>query len=198
MGQHEGCQRIPKKNLKSDGRCFGDGKDTPDTKQLKNHVFLLRFDHTSNLLLKKKKWHEKAIFPVLQKLTHMYIEEFHRNYRCPACLRQCKDNWEKFTLGLFILRSKRIDNNTNDMWSQRAFWKFLLLLQGVCSWCATPASWREPWRCRPPCRGSGRHSWSCSGTASASPWRTHLRMRTCGLWTFEHVQTVKLTRELET
>ena len=50
---------------------FGDPKDTIDTKQLKNHVYLLRFGHTSALLLKKK-WHEKAIFPVLGKLTHMY------------------------------------------------------------------------------------------------------------------------------
>ena len=54
MGQLEGCQRIPKKILRSDGRCFGDPKDTIDTKQLKNHVYLLWFGHTSALLLKKK------------------------------------------------------------------------------------------------------------------------------------------------
>ena len=35
-------------------RCFGDAKDTIDTKQLRNHVYLLRFGHTSALLLKKK------------------------------------------------------------------------------------------------------------------------------------------------
>ena len=54
MGQLEECQKIPQKNLKSDGRCFGDAKDTIDTKQLKNHIYLLRFGHSSALLLRKK------------------------------------------------------------------------------------------------------------------------------------------------
>ena len=39
-------------------RCFGDPKDTIDSKQLKNQIYLLRFGHTRALLLKKKdtKW----------------------------------------------------------------------------------------------------------------------------------------------
>ena len=51
-------------------RCFGDAKDTIDSKQLKNQIYLLRFGHTRALLLKKK-GHEMAISPVLGKLTHM-------------------------------------------------------------------------------------------------------------------------------
>ena len=35
-------------------RCFGDAKDTIDSKQLNNQIYLLRFGHTSALLLKKK------------------------------------------------------------------------------------------------------------------------------------------------
>ena len=58
--------------MKSTVRCFGDPKDTIDSKQLKNQIYLLRFGHTSALLLKKK-WHEMAIFPVLGKLTHMLV-----------------------------------------------------------------------------------------------------------------------------
>ena len=48
------CQNVTRKILRSDVRCFGNPKDTIDTKQLKNHVYLLRFGHTSALLLKKK------------------------------------------------------------------------------------------------------------------------------------------------
>ena len=36
-------------------RCFGDAKDTIDSKQLKNQIYLLRFGHTRALLLKKKR-----------------------------------------------------------------------------------------------------------------------------------------------
>ena len=53
-------------------RCFGDAKDTIDSKQLKNQIYLLRFGHTRALLLKKK-GHEMAISPVLGKLTHMCV-----------------------------------------------------------------------------------------------------------------------------
>ena len=53
-------------------RCFGDVKDTIDSKQLKNQIYLLRFGHTRALLFKKK-GHEMAISPVLGKLTHMYL-----------------------------------------------------------------------------------------------------------------------------
>ena len=35
MGQLEGCQKIPKNISEADGRCFGDPKDTIDTKQWK-------------------------------------------------------------------------------------------------------------------------------------------------------------------
>ena len=49
-----GAKKYQKKILRSDGRCFGDAKDTIDTKQLKNHVYLLRFGHTKALLFKKK------------------------------------------------------------------------------------------------------------------------------------------------
>ena len=55
-------------------RCFGDPKDTIDSKQLKNQIYLLRFGHTRALLFKKK-GHEMAISPVLGKLTHMYSPE---------------------------------------------------------------------------------------------------------------------------
>ena len=51
-------------------RCFGDPKDTIDSKQLKNQIYLLRFGHTRALLFKKK-GHEMAISPVLGKLTHI-------------------------------------------------------------------------------------------------------------------------------
>ena len=53
-------------------RCFGDPKDTIDSKQLKNQIYLLRFGHTRALLLKKK-GHEMAISPVLGKLTHIRL-----------------------------------------------------------------------------------------------------------------------------
>ena len=36
-------------------RCFGDAKDTIDSKQLKNQIYLLRFGHTRALLFKKKR-----------------------------------------------------------------------------------------------------------------------------------------------
>ena len=53
-------------------RCFGDAKDTIDSKQLKNKIYLLRFGHTRALLFNKKMtFHD--ISPVLGKLTHMYI-----------------------------------------------------------------------------------------------------------------------------
>ena len=58
-----GAKKYQKKFLRSDGRWFGDPKDTIDTKQLKNHVYLLRFGHTSALLLKKKKVTRKGHFP---------------------------------------------------------------------------------------------------------------------------------------
>ena len=56
-------------------RCFGDPKDTIDSKQLKNQIYLLRFGHTRALLLKKK-GHEMAISPVLGKLTHMLLDHY--------------------------------------------------------------------------------------------------------------------------
>ena len=56
--------------MRSTVRCFGDVKDTIDSKQLKNQIYLLRFGHTRALLFKKK-GHEMAISPVLGKLTHM-------------------------------------------------------------------------------------------------------------------------------
>ena len=59
-------------------RCFGDAKDTIDSKQLKNQIYLLRFGHTRALLLKKK-GHEMAISPVLGKLTHMYMPSFNNS-----------------------------------------------------------------------------------------------------------------------
>ena len=49
-----GAEKYQKKLLRSDGRCFGDPKDTIDTKQLKNHVYLLWFGNTGALLFKKK------------------------------------------------------------------------------------------------------------------------------------------------
>ena len=58
--------------MRSTVRCVGDGKDTIDSKQLKNQIYLLRFGHTRALLFKKK-GHEMAISPVLGKLTHMYF-----------------------------------------------------------------------------------------------------------------------------
>ena len=58
--------------MRSNMRCFGDPKDTIDSKQLKNQIYLLRFGHTRALLFKKK-GHEMAISPVLGKLTHMYF-----------------------------------------------------------------------------------------------------------------------------
>ena len=48
-------------------RCFGDVKDTIDSKQLKNQIYVLRFGHTRGLLFKKN-----DISPVLGKLTHMH------------------------------------------------------------------------------------------------------------------------------
>ena len=56
--------------MRSTVRCFGDVKDTIDSKQLKIQIYLLRFGHTRALLLKKK-GHEMAISPVLGKLTHI-------------------------------------------------------------------------------------------------------------------------------
>ena len=62
-------------------RCFGDPKDTIDSKQLKNQIYLLRFGHTRALLLKKK-GHEMAISPVLGKLTHMQYKYAHIGVTC--------------------------------------------------------------------------------------------------------------------
>ena len=53
-------------------RCFNDAQDPIGQDQLKNQIYLLRFSHTRALLLKKK-WRETAIFPALQKLTHMCV-----------------------------------------------------------------------------------------------------------------------------
>ena len=59
-----------KKFSKVKRRCFNDAQDPIGQDQLKNQIYLLRFSHTRALLLKKK-WRETAIFPALQKLTHM-------------------------------------------------------------------------------------------------------------------------------
>ena len=75
-------------------RCFGDPKDTIDSKQLKNQIYLLRFGHTSALIFKKKTqnghfprpretdpyaWREKLIkmyqFIVPLKLIHPSRED---------------------------------------------------------------------------------------------------------------------------
>jgi len=66
-----GVPKNSKKIMRSTVRCFGDPKDTIDSEQLKNQIYLLRFGHTRALLLKKK-GHEMAISPVLGKLTHMW------------------------------------------------------------------------------------------------------------------------------
>ena len=46
---------VEKKFLRSDGKCFGDAKDTIGQNQLNNKIYLIRFGHTKALLLKKKK-----------------------------------------------------------------------------------------------------------------------------------------------
>ena len=42
--------------------------------QLNNQIYLIRFSHTSALLLKKNR-HKADIFPVLQNLTHMCVSD---------------------------------------------------------------------------------------------------------------------------
>ena len=71
-------------------RCFGDPKDTIDSKQLKNQIYLLRFGHTRALLFKKK-GHEMAISPVLGKLTHICI--YSREANVQFIQRLGKDPW---------------------------------------------------------------------------------------------------------
>ena len=61
-----------KKFSKVKRRCFNDAQDPIGQDQLKNQIYLLRFSHTRALLFKKK-WRETAIFPALQKLTHIGV-----------------------------------------------------------------------------------------------------------------------------
>ena len=61
-----------KKFSRARSKCFNDAQDPIGQDQLKNQIYLLRFSHTRALLFKKK-WRETAIFPALQKLTHMYL-----------------------------------------------------------------------------------------------------------------------------
>ena len=49
---------------------FWGAEDRNIQNQLQNKIYLIRFGHTEALLLRKK-GHETAVFPVLQKLTHM-------------------------------------------------------------------------------------------------------------------------------
>ena len=49
-----GAKKYQKKFLRSDGKCFGDPKDTIGQNQLNNKIYLIRFGHTSALLFKKK------------------------------------------------------------------------------------------------------------------------------------------------
>ena len=58
-----GAKKYQKKILRSDGKCFGDAKDTIGQNQLNNKIYLIRFGHTSALLLKKKKVTRKGHFP---------------------------------------------------------------------------------------------------------------------------------------
>ena len=55
MGQLEGCQKIPKTISEADGRCFGDPKDTIDTKQWKNHVSFSVWPHERSTFEEEKK-----------------------------------------------------------------------------------------------------------------------------------------------
>ena len=71
-GENRGAERDSKKLSRAKSRCFKGSPDPLGQDQLKNHVYLLRFGHTKALLFKKK-WHETAIFPALQKLTHMLL-----------------------------------------------------------------------------------------------------------------------------
>ena len=78
--------------MRSNKRCFGDAKDTIDSKQLKNQIYLLRFGHTRALLFKKK-GHEMAISPVLGKLTHMCLNIFQHVQNIEIYIHMYKRNY---------------------------------------------------------------------------------------------------------
>ena len=50
-----GAKKYQKKFLRSDGKCFGDPKDTIGQNQFNNKIYLIRFGHTKALLLRRRK-----------------------------------------------------------------------------------------------------------------------------------------------
>ena len=74
-GENRGAERESKIFSWARSGCFLGSQDPIGQDQLKNQVYLIRFGHTKALLFKKK-WHERAIFPALQKLTHMIFDFF--------------------------------------------------------------------------------------------------------------------------
>ena len=70
-GQKGGIKQDSKNFSEVKRKGFHDAQDTNIQNQLQNKIYLIRFGHTE-ALLSKKKGHETALFPVLQKLPHMY------------------------------------------------------------------------------------------------------------------------------
>ena len=58
------------------GRDVSTMRKTQSTKINRKINSIVWFGHTRALRKKKKKWHETAIFPALQKLTHMYYIQY--------------------------------------------------------------------------------------------------------------------------
>ena len=195
MGQLEGCQKIPKKILRSDGRCFSDPADTIEKSCLS---FTVWPHERSTFEEKKVTW--KGHFPRPAE-TDPYVHTNYKSFTATTDVLLVSDSakttersshlvylfWEAkgSTIIHTICDHKEPSESSSFSFRECVADALLLLLEESL--------------------GSVDHLVEALagilGLAVAQhqhPLDAHLRMRTCGLWTFEHVQTVKLTRELET
>ena len=79
MGQLEGCQKIPKKISEVRREVFWWSKRYNWHKTIEKSCLSFTVWPHERSTFEEKKWHEKAIFPVLQKLTHMSVCDWQQN-----------------------------------------------------------------------------------------------------------------------
>ena len=79
MGQLEGCQKIPKKISEVRREVIWWSKRYNWHKTIEKSCLSFTVWPHERSTFEEKKWHKKAIFPVLQKLTHMSVCDWQQN-----------------------------------------------------------------------------------------------------------------------
>ena len=79
MGQLEGCQKIPKKISEVRREVIWWSKRYNWHKTIEKSCLSFTVWPHERSTFEEKKWHEKAIFPVLQKLTRMSVCDWQQN-----------------------------------------------------------------------------------------------------------------------